>query len=147
MDNQLEPVHVTLVKYDAGLGAPGIMPPQLSSSTEISVTPTGGRVVQQSFQDNQPQSKQERALGDAGVQRVVALVSELTELPARQLPGGSDVYGANTVVLVRRGQVPVWGYNPGGGCAADTEPELSVTSAHKTEFARILSELYEASRD
>ncbi|KAJ2339837.1 hypothetical protein IWW50_005399 [Coemansia erecta] len=143
-----EPMHVTLVKYESGLGMPGIMPPQISSSVEISATPNGGQIVRQAFDNNRPGSKQTGEMSSDSAATVLGLVTQLTALPVRGGRGGSDVFGANTVVLVRRGKEVVWGYNPSSGCGAgpdaEAEAEFAVSSDHKEQFAEIISKIYRA---
>ncbi|KAJ1854268.1 hypothetical protein GGH12_001077 [Coemansia sp. RSA 1822] len=145
MDDQ-EAMHVTLVKYESGLGVPGIMPPQISNSVEISAAPNGGQIVRQTFENNRPGSKQTGELSVDSAATVLNLVTQLTALPVSSERGGPDVFGANTVVLVRQGKQVVWGYNPGAGCTAgpDAETEFTVSSDHKAQFAEIISNIYQA---
>ncbi|KAJ2158334.1 hypothetical protein GGH15_005234 [Coemansia sp. RSA 562] len=141
-----EAMHVTLVKYESGLGVPGIMAPQISNSVEISAAPNGGQIVRQTFDNNRPGSKQTGELSANSAATVLNLVTQLTALPVTSKHGGPDVFGANTVVLVRQGKQVVWGYNPGAGCCAgpDAETEFTVSSDHKAQFAEIVSSIYQA---
>ncbi|KAJ2617297.1 hypothetical protein H4S08_000398 [Coemansia sp. RSA 1365] len=146
-----EPVHVTLVKYDSGLGVPGIMPPEVNSSIEISATPTGGKVVKRAFKDNKPQSIEEGQITGENILTVLAQVDELKKLPSGSLSNGTDVFGANTVVLVRKGKNVIWAYNPSAGCASgpdsgNQEPQslLQINNDHKAKFADIISKIYKA---
>ncbi|KAJ2783477.1 hypothetical protein H4R18_001686 [Coemansia javaensis] len=146
------PVHVTLVKYESGLGRPGIMAPRVSSTVEITTGGSGGRVVKRSYENGRPGSVQEGDLATDSAATVLALVDRLCALPAQATPGGPDIFGANTAVAVRRGREPVWGYNPGGGgcvVAAPTDDQiqhqLAVTDSHRTAFVDIISHIYRAS--
>ncbi|KAJ2162624.1 hypothetical protein GGF46_000497 [Coemansia sp. RSA 552] len=148
-----EPVSVTLVKYESGLGEPGIMPPKLSGLVEVKTSDDkrSAQVRKESFNgDTGKQSVQEGKLEDSGVQKILSLVDELKALPAMDKQGG-DVFGANTVVLVRRGRNVVWGYNPSSGCVRSPDDEeasqLSVSSDHKKQFASILSRIYKTSEE
>ncbi|KAJ2712651.1 hypothetical protein H4R19_002646 [Coemansia spiralis] len=144
--------HVTLVKYESGLGRPGIVPPRVSSSIEITAPADGvcGKVVKQVYENNRPGDTQEGELSDTAIATVLGLVSSLCALPVRESPGGPDVFGANTVAIVRKGKTVVWGYNPGAGCAVgpDTDTDsalLAVTDEHRATFVDVVSRLYEAS--
>ncbi|KAJ2807694.1 hypothetical protein H4R20_001175 [Coemansia guatemalensis] len=146
-----EPLHVTLVKYDSGLGVPGIMPPEVNSSIEIRATPTGGKVVKQSFKNNRPHSTEEGQITGDNILTVHGLVDELKTLPSGALSSGTDVFGANTVVLVRKGKDVVWAYNPSTGCTggpdsdqASEQSMLQVNDDHKAKFADIVSRIYKA---
>ncbi|KAJ2077857.1 hypothetical protein H4R24_004875 [Coemansia sp. RSA 988] len=146
-----EPVHVTLVKYDSGLGVPGIMPPEINSSIEISTTPTGGKVIKQAFKNNRPHSKEEGQITGDNVLTVLTLVDELKTLPSGAPSSGTDVFGANTVVLVRKGKNIIWAYNPSSGCTGGPDNEqaseqslLQVNDDHKAKFADIVSRIYKA---
>ncbi|KAJ2628909.1 hypothetical protein H4R22_003627 [Coemansia sp. RSA 1290] len=137
MSSEQGPLNVTLVRYESGLGTPGIMPPQVSSSVQISATPTGGKVTRQVYENNRPSSTQTRELTEEGSSAIHSFVTELTTLQVRNTPGGPDVFGANTAVMVARGNVPVWGYNPGNGCAAGPDQVFTASAEDKSKFAKL----------
>ncbi|KAJ1733201.1 hypothetical protein LPJ61_001676 [Coemansia biformis] len=142
--------YISLVKYESGLGRPGIVAPRISSSVEISTTGSGGTVVKWAYENNIPSSKQEGVLGDEGAATVLGQVDALCALPVKSTPGGPDVFGANTVVVVRKGKDTVWWYNPGAGCAVDPDAEaalLSVPDDHRATFVDAVSRIHKASED
>ncbi|KAI9502798.1 hypothetical protein GGI25_005186 [Coemansia spiralis] len=143
-------LNITIVKYHSGLGQPGIMPPKLSSTVEITRPPTqSAKVVKTEYTDNKPSNSREGEMTDStGLTTVLAMVDELKALPAKPTPGGPDVFGANTVVVVREGRKVVWGYNPGGGCNAAEDPSefhASVTDDHRAKFIDIVNKIDSAS--
>ncbi|KAJ2536966.1 hypothetical protein EV175_006762 [Coemansia sp. RSA 1933] len=148
-------LHITLVKYESGLGVPGIMPPKLSSTVEITKHPEqNAKVVRTEFSDNKPSSTNQGEIAAAQFGSVLAVVDELKTLPVKPTPGGPDVFGANTVVQVRQGRSVVWGYNPGAGCAVveNEEPtdellHASITDEHRAKFVGIVDRIVAASND
>ncbi|KAJ2723878.1 hypothetical protein GGI07_002341 [Coemansia sp. Benny D115] len=158
MSSAEDKVHITLVKYDSGLGVPGIMPPKLNSVIEIVAAPETGeaKAVKILFEDNKEAGKKEADLTAVNTTAVLSLVDELSQLPMQEAPGGGDVFGANTAALVRKGKQLIWAYNPGaGGCGCghkhddeedeeEGEPkaEFSVSDAHKAEFSRIVGSIF-----
>ncbi|KAJ1666900.1 hypothetical protein IW140_003318 [Coemansia sp. RSA 1813] len=146
-------LHITLVKYESGLGVPGIMPPKLSSTVEITKQPEqNAKVVKTEFTDNKPSNTHQGEIAASGFSTVLAMVDQLKTLPVRQTPGGPDVFGANTVVQVRQGRNVVWGYNPGAGCAVvEDEPSdelhASITDEHKASFVDIVGKIVATSND
>ncbi|KAJ2774914.1 hypothetical protein IWQ56_000355 [Coemansia nantahalensis] len=141
--------HITLIRYESGLGRPGIMSPTVSSSVEITVAAdrASSKVVKQVYENNRPGSKHEGKLGDDTSATVLELVSTLCALPVREPTGGPDVFGENTVAIVRQGKSVVWSYNPGSGCSVVPEDDaslLAVTDEHRTTFANVVSKIYEA---
>ncbi|KAJ2754359.1 hypothetical protein H4S06_003591 [Coemansia sp. BCRC 34490] len=149
--NNSDPLHITLVKYESGLGVPGIMPPKLSSTVEITKHPEqNAKVTKTEFIDSKPSNSQQGELADGGFSTVLAMVDDLKSLPFRPTPGGPDVFGANTVVQVRQGRNVVWGYNPGAGCAVADSPDefhASVTDEHRTKFNDAVNKIVATSND
>ncbi|KAJ2852585.1 hypothetical protein IWW36_000214 [Coemansia brasiliensis] len=146
MSNEQGPLNVTLIKYESGLGTPGIMPPQVSSSVQISATPTGGTVTRQVYENNRPSSTQTRELTEESSSAIHSFATELTTLQVHNVPGGPDVFGANTAVMVARGNVPVWGYNPGSGCVVgpdDDQAMFTASAEDKSKFSKLISEIYQ----
>ncbi|KAI8324664.1 hypothetical protein GQ54DRAFT_309027 [Martensiomyces pterosporus] len=144
-DNSL---HISLVDYASGLGVPGIMPPKLRSTFEITGTPQGGaKVVKREYDEHRQESAVHTGeLAGDSLRTVFGLVDELRELPQRETPGGPDVFGENTTVLVRQGKNVLWGYNPGAGCGGfgDEEQQFTINDAHKNKFALIVNGLKQA---
>ncbi|KAJ2832110.1 hypothetical protein GGI24_001350 [Coemansia furcata] len=145
-----EPLTISLATYLSGLGRPGIVPPKLSSALVITGTPAGAQVVRHEFQDNKEPTVDKSELSAQALATVFALVDELQTLPKRGAPGGSDIYGANTSVEVRRGRKVLWGHSPGGGCGMPDDDEeetvaaLGIDDTHRESFASIVGKIYGA---
>ncbi|KAJ1965493.1 hypothetical protein GGI12_000715 [Dipsacomyces acuminosporus] len=141
-------IRISLVDYASGLGVPGIMPPKLRSTIDIVGTPSGAKVTKREFDGHRQEAGVYTGdLADDSLIAVFALVEELQSLPQRDAPGGPDVFGQNTTILVRQGRNVIWGYNPGSGCGGytDEEDQFSITSDDKSKFANIVSGLKDAS--
>lgn len=150
MSNEQYPINVTIVKYVSGLGVPGIMPPKLASTLEITGHPEGGaaKAVKHTFDGQNPEgSKEEKDLSADDVKQVFSLVDQLKSLPVRKAQSGPDVFGHNATVVVRQGPQVLWGYNPGSGCVvnpADQEQEFAINSDHKVQFASLVDGIMDA---
>ncbi|KAJ1718303.1 hypothetical protein LPJ53_006582, partial [Coemansia erecta] len=127
------------------------------SAVEIATTPDGksAKVVKTSFEENgREKGKEETQMSPESVVSVLALVEDLQKVPMQSAPGIPDVFGKNTVVLVRKGKQVLWAYNPGAGgccsgCGAHGEDEQqqvapSVADDHKEQFANIVDSLSKA---
>ncbi|KAJ2747984.1 hypothetical protein GGI20_000071 [Coemansia sp. BCRC 34301] len=152
-----EPITISVAKYRSGegyarLGQPGIVGPTLSSALVITGTPTdGARVVRHEYNENGESSVEKGELSIKALAIVFAAVNKLKSLPKRNTPGGSDIYGANTLVEVRQGRNIIWGHTPGGGCCVqDDEDEdnevaaLGIDDGHKASFASVVKDLCDA---
>ncbi|KAJ2493834.1 hypothetical protein IWW37_000220 [Coemansia sp. RSA 2050] len=155
MSNHEEPITISLAKYYSGpnhvpLGRPGIMGPKISSALVITGMPAGGaQVVHHQYKENGESSVEKKDLSAEELAPMSLLVKELLTLPARKTPGGSDIYGANTSVVVSQGRNVLWQHSPGGGCVVspDDEDEDGVAAfadfdAHKKSFAHIVGQIY-----
>ncbi|KAJ1644793.1 hypothetical protein LPJ64_003564 [Coemansia asiatica] len=144
-------LNITLVKYRSGLGVPGIMGPKLSDIIEITAAPEAksAKVAKTEFDENSVETaKQEAQMSAENATSVLALIDNLILLPTQDAPGIPDVFGKNTVVLVRRGAQVVWAYNPGsGGCGAADPEEMAVSLSddHKAKFGSIVDSLSQVS--
>ncbi|KAJ1828008.1 hypothetical protein LPJ73_008656, partial [Coemansia sp. RSA 2703] len=118
----MDETNITLVKYKSGLGVPGIMGPKPESAVEITTAPDGktAKVVKTKFEENgREESKKESQMTSEGVVSVLAQVENLQKIPMQSAPGIPDVFGKNTVVIVRKGKEVLWAYTPGsGGCCS-----------------------------
>ncbi|KAJ2458133.1 hypothetical protein GGI02_006044, partial [Coemansia sp. RSA 2322] len=155
MSAQEELLTITLVKYESGLAQPGIMPPKLASTVEITGSLAGedgksAQVVRREYSENKESSVQTSPLTAQELLSAFALVEDLQQLPMRPAPGGPDIFGANTTVLARKGNNILWAYNPGsrGCCAHDNDDEeeqepsaSAVNDDHKAQFVSIVGQL------
>ncbi|KAJ1651192.1 hypothetical protein GGF38_005646, partial [Coemansia sp. RSA 25] len=147
-----EPITISVAKYRSGLGQPGIVGSKLSSALVITGTPTGGaQVVRHEYTESGESSVEKSELSSQALATVFAAIHKLKSLPKRETPGGSDIYGANTLVEVRQGRKVLWGHSPGGGCGVqddDDEDEeaaaFGVDDGHKASFVSIVQQLCDA---
>ncbi|KAJ2898743.1 hypothetical protein GGI21_002136 [Coemansia aciculifera] len=151
------PITISVAKYRSGpgfapLGQPGIVGPTLSTALLITGTPTGGaKVVRHEHKEDGKISVKESDLTGQALESVFAAVGKLQTLPKREVPGGPDVYGANTSVEVRQGSNVIWSYGPGRGCCVQSDDDdnnevaaLGIDDSHKASFVSIVQQLCDA---